>query len=446
MSTRRYHLGLDWGTSSTKMVLRDYEGPGETYGHALVLEPEGRGIRYPSTVSWEHGHLYFGWMAEQRRGMHKARVWDSLKAAAAVQNGWMNPSGLEGVQLVDLVVLSLAHAISVALKYAKDHAQARNSTPLLGLSVGVPEGELQVRSVEYLEAAALGYRLAVRVGFDPQNKSVAECLAMLHGARHAVLPGLNREQENKNLWLRAEVAAAMMWVYFSPTVGEGPYTVVDIGAATTSASFFRIHGETEDGIYTPKAELSFFGAASQAPGMDRYGGVLTSILGTSKDHVQIRGQECALSRKYYHHHRLVKIAEDIVGIWGKARRSAWLRGPSLQQWEGLRYLVVGGGSTVAQLADKFKTPPGYFRTKLKDFQKLKGPGAPRDLMTYSASPAAWALKPYEGPHTFLLVAYGLSFHTADLPRISLPGQVMPFVQVLPTRNALSPDDLGYAQR
>ena len=117
LPARRYHLGLDWGTSSSKMVIRDYGAPGFARGLAYVIEPEGS-LRYPSTVVLQDGRLWFGGEAERRRAEPGAKVWDSLKGAAGVGNGWEERVGVDDLRYRDLVTFSLAHMIAVGSRHA----------------------------------------------------------------------------------------------------------------------------------------------------------------------------------------------------------------------------------------------------------------------------------------------------------------------------------------
>ena len=101
---RRYHLGLDWGTSATKMVLRDYSDRSrQDTGSAIVIEYGTAGSRYPSTIAFDGERFWFGFEAEKRRS--SSTIWDSLKAKAAVQNGWLERvPGLHDWVFEDLVM------------------------------------------------------------------------------------------------------------------------------------------------------------------------------------------------------------------------------------------------------------------------------------------------------------------------------------------------------
>ena len=438
LSERKYHLGLDWGTSSTKMVLRDYGSVGGP--HAMVLTADGRGERYPSTVILEGGRLWFGWEAEARRA-RATLVWDSLKAKSAVRGGWHNSAGLDGVVLADLVALSLAHAICIGQRQAAEHAASMRATARMTMTLGAPEPDLQVRSDAYLDAVAPAYLMVRDSSYDPQGRPADEGVTQLRTIKDDVLPHIDRSSDNRDRWLRPEVAAAMMWLYESPRVGEGPYTVIDIGAATTNASFFRIHSVRDpDGIERRKGALAFLGAATRPPGMDALGEALIAASGTRESIASIRGRERALIENHMADSAVNATLEGMYDTWALARKHAWPRAPELKHWEGLRYLIVGGGSKLPQIVRRFDELPGYLRGKLQRYGPLDHPGRPNDLHRFA--PGA-NVKAYGDDPTFLLVAYGLSFRSGDLPDFALPNEVSPFKKNDARRPFRDSDDLGY---
>lgn len=447
--TRRYHLGLDWGTSSTKLVLRDCDAPGRPEGLAFVVTHEDVGERYPSTVVVDKGALYFGPQAEARRAQRGAKVWDSLKANAAVKNGWAEAAGCDDLALRDLVTLSLAHYIFLAYDCAKRHAGLLDAKPNMALTLGAPEQDLMVRSREYLSAARLARKLAVGRDFDPQGKSVAECKALLHEERRVMTaPSADEAQTLSQSWLRAEVAAAMMWLFESPRIGEGPYTVIDIGGATTNASFFRVHGGHDpDGQFRRKFGMAFFGARSRAPGMDEFCAALMKASGRGTSVAQLRGREQDFAARYGESAAVQGIADQIEKTWADARRAAWDEANKIKHWEGLRYVVVGGGSKVGLLKERFLRPPGYLRDNLPSYRPIEDLGCPKDLRHLPMT-AKMAAKPqaYRGDHTFLLVAYGLSFPKQSLPEFSLRIDIRPERAPEWRREFLTSAELGYDEK
>lgn len=233
----------------------------------------------------------------------------------------------------------------------------------------------------------------------------------------------------------------MVWPFMSPHTGEGPCTVVDIGAATTTASWFRIHsGRDEDGTILQKATMSFFGAETRAPGMDRYDQILAIQLGV-EDPVRLRGQEARLVRRAPSSMPLEDVVDRYHKTWAQARCNAWQRAPKLKHWSRLQILVVGGGSKLEMVDRRFRELLGYLKGKLPDARRLAQPGIPGDL--FELESRSNSARRFREEPTFLLVAYGLSFHSGDLPEVNLPGQVPPFRYTEIRRAFVSAEELGY---
>ncbi|MBM4369610.1 MAG: hypothetical protein FJ102_25600, partial [Deltaproteobacteria bacterium] len=207
------------------------------------------------------------------------------------------------------------------------------------------------------------------------------------------------------------------------------------------------HGHDPDGTHRAKYGMAFFGAESRPPGMDAFDEALALARRRGETAVQLRGRECELAGPLADAHQLQGVCGDMVEVWAKARRNAWVKANETDLWEGLRYLVVGGGSKVPAIVQHFKEPPGYLKGKLRDYGPVAELGRPADLRVFPASVRNAAMPPaYRGDHTFLLVAYGLSFHTGELPHISLPGDVPPFRRVVSRREFVDALELGYEER
>ena len=289
---RRYHLGLDWGTSATKLVLRDYEQK-----KAFVLMPAGMGhsYRYPSTIVWSDDRIYFGFKAEERR--KKAdKVIDGLKAELCEMI--VNEGCAQKVsEQEDLATLFLAHTISLGLNSAEEHAKRDNAQALMGMTIGFPAEELEKSSLKdiYMRMAQCAYELAVRSGYDPQGKCYDQACEQVANARSQIEArgGMVSSSSSYHQWLRPELAAAMYWGIKSPRIERDLYSCIDIGAWTTNTSYFRI-GSNPGSI--EKDRIIFFGGATRGPGVIKllenvaqdYGQDFTSMLGCEEDWLRRR--------------------------------------------------------------------------------------------------------------------------------------------------------------
>lgn len=436
MSRRNYQLGLDWGTSSTKLVLRDYDDPSGDYGRAWILALEREQPRYPSNVALVDGRIWFGFEALERRE-RAGQVWDSLKADFALR-------GAADPIIRHLSSAYLAHVLHHTRTVAARLAWAKNAEADLRVTVGVPTADLQVRSERYLRAVVLADMVSRRM--DPQGARLEALVAELDGRGEVLDERIQRLDPRRldvqyDRWLRGEAFAAMVWMARSPQVPAGPYTVIDIGAATTNATWFRICERwTDDGVKLSKGQLVFSGAATRPTGMD----VLDNAIGEATDRpaAAIRTNET----KYLDGlvaDRSVEAA--LLGpkcTWAEARRKMWHKDGRLNLWEGLGIVTVGGGSFIPQVVAPLTTPPGYLGRNLDQYETLRSPGRPPDLLRLDGSRSRAPGRRFQ----FHLAAYGLSFRAGDLPDVTYPQQLKPFRFALPVRDMPTSEELGYDDR
>ncbi len=436
---RRYHLGLDWGTSTTKLVLRDYDSPRGELGVAYVLRPAGdSGYRYPSTIAYDDGKVFFGDVAEKRRDSC-ASWWVSLKAQFAL--GAASPDLPATLTVTDLAVLSLAHTMRIGMLQANRLAEAIKHEARFSVTVGVPVVELEepLARNEYLTAVRTAFTLAVREKVDVQGIEVNEALALLETARTTVASADARRPSTNEVtfnWLRPELAAGMYWSFRSPTIDKGLYGGVDIGAGTTNAVFFRIHHRQVGEQLIDKGALSFYGGACKPPGMDAIDEVLAAETGQSP--AAIRGQEAGLlgrpallaaSRRHIDGYVKTYKAAFSEGYRKEARQSSWNK---------LNIILFGGGSKLKAVRKAMAAPPWRNLNAPRLVETL---GCPPDLCELPTRPRAEGA-PFAGDPTFLLVAYGLAVHYLDFPPYRLPSEVSD-LKSLPGRHFTTFDDLGY---
>ena len=443
--SRNLHLGLDWGTSATKLVLRDYDAVGASHGLGYVLRAAAGGVRHPSLVALEGGRLWFGESAKKRVTTAQ-HAWASLKADVAI-HGRAASEAAGGLHLRDLSVLFLAHIISVAQRAAR--SLPGGQTANVGFKLGVPTAEMNSWgfSTEYLRIARAAFHLACNERTDPDGVAVGTAPKLLADAWAAVDAREARSRTTGEVieaWLRAEAASEMIWPFNSPSIQPGLYTAVDVGAGTTNACFFMIHSGSRGALQDPKGALSFFGAACSAPGLND---LLTAVLrgdASPETLEKVRGNENALLAKSAELPTLASpVIEQYRGVWSKAKRQAWGSYPGYRHWDGLRLLVVGGGRKVDLVRQEFerRDPFGH----IEGFKTVPDLGVPGDLRELPVKPGI-AGAPFRDDPTFLLTAYGLSFETDDLPEITLPAGVAPFRPAGRVRQFVGHDDMGYEKR
>jgi hypothetical protein len=450
--SRSLHLGLDWGTSATKLVLRDNDAVGAQRGRAYVLRNGEGGVRHPSLAVLEGGRLWFGDEAKQRRSKAQ-QSWSGLKAQVALE-GRAAAEALGDLQLRDLASLFLAHMLNVGERAAWNLPGGHDAA--LGFKLGVPAGEMTNWKYinEYLRIARAAFFIAINEGKEPNGILLERAKMLMRETWEAVQRREARARitgEVVEAWLRPEAASEMIWPLRSPSVPQGLYTAVDVGAGTTNACFFSIHERSQGGFVEQKGAITLFGAACGQPGLND---LLRAALGgaaSAEELDEVRGEEDKLlTRAVMKNTSAPRVIEKFRKVWSEAKQEAWHKYRGYGNWDGLRLLVVGGGRNVAPVRQNFErwdpfSPVGDPYRKIKGFQVVKDLGVPDDLRELPENAGEFGL-PFREDPTFLFTAYGLSFETDDLPEITLPGGVAPFRPQGQVRQFLGHDDLGYEKR
>lgn len=435
---RRYHLGLDWGTSTTKLVLRDYEQQ-----KAFVLMPAGmaHSYRYPSTIVRSDDRIYFGFNAEERR--KKAdKVIDALKAdlcILTVNEGCAQKTS----EQEDLATLFLAHIISLGLNSAEEHAKRDKAQALMGMTIGFPAEEIEKSSLKhiYMRMAQSAYELAVRSGYDPQGKRYDQACEQVANVRGQIEArgGFVSSSSSYHQWLRPELAAAMYWGIKSPMIERDLYSCIDIGAWTTNTSYFRI-GSSPGTI--EKDSIIFFGGATGGPGVIK---LLKNVAEEhNQDFISMLGceEEWLRRRTYVNHIEWFK--KGCFEVWKRGFHQAYKLEPKQSAWDGkVNIMVVGGGSKIPEVRQHFLNAFPY--PSWKSGPSVPDLGTPSDLFNFPDQ-GMIPRQPFAGDYTFLLVAYGLSVHSGDFPKTTLGPQVPPFDAQPRVRAFRDSSDLGYDEK
>lgn len=438
-----FHIGCDWGTSSSKIVVRDLSFPGFDHGRAHpVLHERGGGTpRFPSTVALERGRLWFGFDAEERRGRPGAVLWDSLKAQAGVGSAWGRRAVGE-LTLQDLVTLSLTQLMGIAQDdVINPLAEMRRVTPVTRATVSVPTQELETKHRRYLHSTLAAMRLALFDKLRPSGQTVTELVGALREAESVierVEKGIGMDWDQ---YLRPESMAAMLWLHRLPQVGNGAYCLVDVGAATVHASFFRIHDERDPGgTLVTKGGLSLFGGCTDAVGMDRVGQRLMELR-LVPSVAAARGREQDLLRNPRVAKHLKEQLDAMRLVWRDADRAARQKEMiSPLTRKPLNWLVVGGGGQVLAVRSQFSRAPDFNGKRAKGYLEVRGSVQPDDLFIVPTTSASRPRR-YQKNAAFLMVAYGLSFPRDHCPALYLPSGVRAMDYRPPIRHLPDADEL-----
>jgi hypothetical protein len=264
--TRRVHLGIDYGTSVSKIVFREDNAPG---GASAVLVLHNGSLLIPSRVCATVSELFFG---DHTKTSASCDICESLKmrVVAEVSGNAKYFFGSattlpDGFDAADLAALTVWFLISEGHRAVAVHLNGAMEGVEMGMSMGVPMEffhDSHLRA-SFLSIARRAWTLYCNEGLADSALSIDKARRVLekHPVPISTIP--DREVED---WIdnrasvavnspidiiRSEDEAAIWWLMRSPSVRAGPYSKIDIGAGTAHANLFRIFGPAE----SPKREL-----------------------------------------------------------------------------------------------------------------------------------------------------------------------------------------------
>jgi hypothetical protein len=417
---RRVHLGIDYGTSMSKMVFRD-NVPGRAESAVLVLH--NGSVRIPSRVCMTATELLFG---DDTKCFADCAIYDSLKMRVAVEVSgdrryFVGPEITlpDGFTAADLAALTVWFLISEGQRAIAANCDGRMEGVEMCMSMGVPMAFFDNRQ---LRASFLS--IATRAWTFYCNEGLINSALLLGKARsvlenYPVVPSAISDQEvedwieNRTLVsvnspidiIRSEDEAAIWWLLRSPSVGAGPYAKVDIGAGITQANLFRIFGTAQ----TVRRSLVRYGRAAVPVGMDAVDRAMAECQGLNSDCLALRGfEQCNLQADARIREALVPVGKQIYDscrkAWIEACSKMGSNGLELSSWRQQRVFVTGGGSCLRSLVDTVRMHPDQ-----REPLSLMTLERPTDLVR----PDQKEITSDELP--FVTVAYGLSNIKSFLP-------------------------------
>lgn len=391
----RLHLGVDYGTSASKLVVRYFEAPGGE--RAFLLEPRGS-FRIPSGVSFDNREIVFN------SGCDEALLSLKMRYAGEV-TGDMDrhfygtlapiPYGFSAGDLVTLTVwklISIGHLAAVRILKSEGFK--------LGMTLGAPMSFLDNEELRpaFLMVARTAYQMYREFGpISPDTIKADLAKELLQLARTTVKEKPEIPVEKIRHWIRSETEASMYWSFKSPATAAGPFFAVDVGAGTTDSSAFLVNEEHRDEQWRKNA-MCFLGACSSPYGMD----AVTRLQPGQAQHGFNTVRQVAVKAGRYAY-ALIRDNYYSVG-----------------QWSNARLIVLGGGSLNEELCMILKKHPmnnfGNAQLKRVDLS------VPSDLIRENGSSAK------REDVAFTSVAYGLAQIAEAVPVAARPTEVQPVRQ------------------
>jgi hypothetical protein len=458
---RFINIGLDFGTSGTKIICRDLIGRKAwvfNFDHGLIDFPT---FVMPSSVRIFDGAIHFG--AEAERISPRGVGVRSFKICLVCQLGFIGQDqcnlfcpfaksssekkslfidGENPIQVdpFNLCTLYIAHAIRL-VKNSLRKTFGEKFDLKITMNLGVPIDYLRKGSLEeeFGRALYLGNRISDIIE-DGQN--VQDLLKLLEELKkiNTVIPG----PEKRPTFIQPETIAAVLSYILSPVADIGLYGIADVGAGTTDVVFFRyseLNGERKLAIYHADSHLlgvnkidyelfSFLEEAGIIPkghSNSRKSEIVQKLRSIKKmmsinENVKIRVGKQDFS---IHHSDYEEIAQavgrEIYPKYKATWQKAYAKEPK-QSAADFTLFRIGGGSRIAGIADQFleKPWPHINRMAVQDIQ------IPPDLSMKSENGGK-----LEKFYPLLAVAYGLSYPVADLPEFIL--ETIPWIPKLPRR-------------
>lgn len=440
-SLRPVHLGVDYGTSTSKLVFRDYAAPG---GERAVLVSESDNHLISSTVSCGVDKIFFG---EKPSGgliqgervtaydSIKMRVADEIKHSPGRYYYGPQHNFPAGFNAADFATLFIWFLISIGDRAAR--RTVRSSDIRLGMTLGIPMSffaDPELREA-FLMIARTSWSLFKNHGPLTQNTiTFADARSLLEEGRNLIQSKDPVPPDRVRDWVRSEAEAAMLWAFRSPAVPSGPYLKVDVGAGTTNASMFRIVESFSGGQWV-KSGFAFFGTFSGPYGMDAIDYALATHLNLGVENcLDLRTNEDRLLHDQATLNALKptfrQVRDSEVQAWRSGYPKIMDSHYEVAAWEKANVFVIGGGSLVSPLRSFLSTHPNGHNLTLEQQQTV----VPSDLYPENGRDISATLLP------FVNVAYGLSNLGLAVPEAETPDVIPPMV-AMTTHERLQHEDI-----
>jgi hypothetical protein len=419
MSERVIKLGIDYGTSFSKIVYRDYGAAGGDKAYVLLTDGH---FRIPSAIGIGNEEFTFGVAPSRLRGGGK--TWHEsvkMRVAGEVKRNYkkycygLMPELPNEFSATDLAILSVAFLITRGKEAIKEHVKNSSSTVVIAFTLGIPMSFFDDRELRktYLKIASAAWELSkilqVKDGlrFEDASHNLNLVKRTLDDQRSVA-------SESVKDWIRSEAEAAIWWPFASPSISDGPYAQIDVGAGTTNISIFRIVPKHSSGAWQ-KASVSFFGTTSPPVGMDAFDKAIAEWKGAANP-LEWRGRE---DEVLFGNRGSQLVAIELQQIWEAYERTILQRSLQSAQeqraWDDHKMFFLGGGSQLGCVVSGLGRSPSDHERKLKRCEL----GVPSDLRL----PDGTLVPEVMFPH--VAVAYGLSNFSAELPDVETPSQVPP---------------------
>ena len=444
---RTYVIGLDFGTSGTKVAVRSL-GKGRPVS-VVDFGTDKAGFSrfsFPSTVALDGARFLVGVKAERHQG---GRVFRSLKRTLIHASGGVRPPTQSAapprLQDIDehphfLVAVYLGVVLRRVRKLV---AGEYDADPAFFYNLDIPVSQLDDGPVQrgYQSAFDAAVDFAESDDFPVDDyPTLWERWVDVMGRETTGSADPARKRwtlvpESSAIVKGAETALAAI------LPGSRRYTaIVDVGAGTTDIGWFRwTASDEEDRLY-------FFSAKTSLVGCDDVDDRLLDVLAVPDEErarlfskVREAKPELAAGRSVDVgegdrsltsgdlDHAVNKEAGRCFEEYGGSFGEAYRKEKNTDRWKDIRVVLVGGGSQLEGFRRQFGRHPRWHQEFARDVDFLL-PGSIESAefpANAVGSMGATTDPPIDSDIVFLLPALGLSYPVEDIPDPTLPDDIAP---------------------
>lgn len=386
-------IGLDFGTHSTKIVLRSR---GSESASLLRIDKPQQGypsFASPSLVKVIDNKVCFGSKALEITG---GKLYRSLKVQLLPPDGEdgcapVFPSRLTPDLLVAWYLSWVLNRIRLALQKYYPHA-----APRLYLNVAAPMNHIENESLKTRYLGIIQAAWESVFGQDPfpvqQGTSVTELCPRFKDWLEKEVPG----RETRTFEILPETVAPIVSLSFDPRMDPGMYMIVDMGAGTTELSVNHVEEAGADQRVLCYEDESF-----------RFGGDNFEWLENScGDGSSLREEKCRLVERFTQHFRRT---------WGTGYQKDGMNPAPRDKWRRFRALLTGGGAHRPEIERAIRNALPMTPWPIGELYYHAGWHEPTAI--------DWTSEGDKQSSSLLAVAHGLSVPRQQWPVFFVPGEV-----------------------
>jgi hypothetical protein len=414
------NLGVDFGTHSTKAILRIRNSPNK----ALVLfldepYPEYPHFAAPSLIRLSGGKLFFG----QRALREPGELFNSLKVSLLPPppvGGWDEGDFPLGTTPDLLVALYLSWILG-RIKAAVGEGRAARLT--LNVAAPMDHVENQALKERYLHVIHAAWQATIE-NLAPPVAQGAE-LACVGPAFKKLLEKPVPDLQHRRFEVLPETLAPLASLFHDPKTRDGLYMVADMGAGTTELSVSRVAEPGDAGAMICYSDKSVWIGGDQFRSND------VKNAGNNRTH-------------WLEEERLKsELRRELACVWyaGFTKEKDGGR-TAKHSWKQLTVVLAGGGLRRAGIQEVIKAfPPLKFIFMIDPIDYMVNWHTPAGLDFGGGQPGLVLRDPMDSP-AYLAVAHGLSLERQRWPKFYYPGEVEPLTSEPRVEN---PYERSYSQ-